>query len=395
VIKEIIEEQIRLLFEEKRFLETLQKYVESSEDYYIHFTNVYSDIKMQLNPLSEFNTPLGIYAYPLNQKIFHLLKNQSLPFASERKYLIVFSIKPEYQDKVFVVNENEVSDSVYLKQKSELQKLYDFEKEKRERVEDIFGYLNKTSRKVIDYFSKLDTKEFFSKLDKNSQLSFQQIDKKIGNLIHVEENENALQAIQFREVRDKINIDVVKRFYAFVLTVVEIYESVTNFFEKYFTLKNSKKEIVQFLWDKGDDVVRIILGEQNLNSLNLEEIYKKMLEEVESSYIIKTKQDDKLPTTFAKTIKDLESDTNLTKIWTLSRYVALQINLEQENKRFNLLWRNLLIKLGYLGIVDPGYGLIHKNEPEQAVFFITKMLKTDEILENKYAINLSDYSVEL
>ena len=66
-------------------IQTLEQYVD--KNYYIQFSSIN---KLGINPLSSFNTPLGIYSYPLTSLIFDQLKNGQIAFASERKYIILF-----------------------------------------------------------------------------------------------------------------------------------------------------------------------------------------------------------------------------------------------------------------------------------------------------------------
>lgn len=73
----------------------LQQYVDKG--YFIQFSNIE---KLGINPRSEFNTPLGIYAYPLTKRIYIQFRQDNIPFASDRKYIILF--KPENLNIVFI-----------------------------------------------------------------------------------------------------------------------------------------------------------------------------------------------------------------------------------------------------------------------------------------------------
>lgn len=48
-----------------------------------------------------------------------------------------------------------------------------------------------------------------------------------------------------------------------------------------------------------------------------------------------------------------------------------------------LLWRNILVAIGINGIIDTGHGIIHDNEPAQAVFFTSKIITNNERIVNK------------
>ena len=54
---------------------------------FVQFSNLN---KLGLNPRTIYNTPLGIYAYPLSFDIMEQIAKGSLPFAQDRKYAILF-----------------------------------------------------------------------------------------------------------------------------------------------------------------------------------------------------------------------------------------------------------------------------------------------------------------
>jgi hypothetical protein len=48
--------------------------------------------KFGVNPSSQYNTPYGIYSYPLNQSIFRQLADGTLPFAQNEPYILLFKV---------------------------------------------------------------------------------------------------------------------------------------------------------------------------------------------------------------------------------------------------------------------------------------------------------------
>ena len=56
---------------------------------------------------------------------------------------------------------------------------------------------------------------------------------------------------------------------------------------------------------------------------------------------------------------------------------------QTENLNVIQTFNNILREIGYEGAVDYGTGTIHKNEPEQAVFFSIKPIEVLEVIENK------------
>ena len=75
-------------------LEQLEPYVVSDDETPTHFFQFSNVNKLGVNPSSKFNTPMGIYAYPLIKTLFDQYKMGHIPFASDRKYTIVFKTKP-------------------------------------------------------------------------------------------------------------------------------------------------------------------------------------------------------------------------------------------------------------------------------------------------------------
>ena len=121
----------------------LRKYVgtDAEAQYFIQFSDIN---KLGINPKSKFDTPLGIYAYPLTQLIFDRYVEGSLPFASDRQYLILF--KPKEGTNIIDPG-NDISDEQYEKYKNMLlynKKFEQFEKYTpkglewfRDKIEDL------------------------------------------------------------------------------------------------------------------------------------------------------------------------------------------------------------------------------------------------------------------
>jgi hypothetical protein len=67
--------------------EALEKY-KSDPSVFIHYTNLE---KLGVNPQTDFETPAGIYGYPLRE-MWGAFTAGKIPFASERKYIQVFRV---------------------------------------------------------------------------------------------------------------------------------------------------------------------------------------------------------------------------------------------------------------------------------------------------------------
>jgi hypothetical protein len=76
----------------------ITKYVTNTVPVKYAFTMV--DIeKVGLNPRTKFNTPAGVYFYPLNQEYYEKLVKNKLPYASEKPYVGVVRLKDTNTDK--------------------------------------------------------------------------------------------------------------------------------------------------------------------------------------------------------------------------------------------------------------------------------------------------------
>lgn len=91
LIREILLEKRRLPVEDRikeESIDVLDEYVDKG--YFFHFTD---DYKLQgLNVGGEFDTPLGIYVYPLISE-FYKNGKVTVPFAGNRKYIIIYKQK--------------------------------------------------------------------------------------------------------------------------------------------------------------------------------------------------------------------------------------------------------------------------------------------------------------
>ena len=74
--------------------EQLEKYVSEKGEEPTHFIQFSNINKLGIYPSSDFRTPMGIYSYPLTRGILDQLKKGKLPFAQNRKFIIVFKKAP-------------------------------------------------------------------------------------------------------------------------------------------------------------------------------------------------------------------------------------------------------------------------------------------------------------
>lgn len=75
-------------------LDSLRRYAQEDildPDYFVTFTDIN---KVGVNPGSEYNTPIGIYAYALDNRILRQLEDGTVPFASDANYVSILKKRP-------------------------------------------------------------------------------------------------------------------------------------------------------------------------------------------------------------------------------------------------------------------------------------------------------------
>jgi hypothetical protein len=72
-------------------LSELEKFIGSEHNPKFFFSMTQIN-KLGINPQSKYNTPIGIYAYPLTKNYYDMLINNSLPFAGEQPHIQLFTL---------------------------------------------------------------------------------------------------------------------------------------------------------------------------------------------------------------------------------------------------------------------------------------------------------------
>lgn len=112
-------------FQSDLFKKTYDEYKSRSDNFlFAHFTNELpqtgGQIKVGLNPRSDanvaakagkatetFGTPIGIYAYPVFGSEQEMdIASGEVPFAGNRKYVVLFTVKPAYRNRIVILNED-------------------------------------------------------------------------------------------------------------------------------------------------------------------------------------------------------------------------------------------------------------------------------------------------
>jgi len=131
-IKELILKEFINLFEKRSHpelnikettYEQLKKYLDSGKEYYISFTQI---DKIGINPLSRYNTPIGIYTYPL-QEIYKNYKNTDKDWDENKDVFVPFPPKEEWE-YIYIVEKK--PDGKYVDIGEYSSKEYDEDREK-------------------------------------------------------------------------------------------------------------------------------------------------------------------------------------------------------------------------------------------------------------------------
>lgn len=108
-LRSLIQEKVKRQYDKLSFFDQLDQYTDLQN--FIHFSDL---PKLGINPKSDFETPIGIYGYPLDHATLQKIKSGTIEFAGDRKYIHVFRVKPEYKQDII-----EMGNSTYTEQELE------------------------------------------------------------------------------------------------------------------------------------------------------------------------------------------------------------------------------------------------------------------------------------
>jgi len=290
------------------------------KDVYISFTEI---DKIGINPKSKFNTPVGIYTYPLREFVKNYCFNP--PYENNKEIRTVGSYAP------FAGSAKYIS---FLKVK-----------DKSHFIEDMYK----------DYGSDKFDKDVKILENKYSEILNKDIIEKTVFFVF-DELENVLNGASL----DYGNASEENKIFTLVRNV--LIDTLDVSVPKILIEKNVKskiKELKKCLIDKEDKIYFSFILEDILNKID------------NFKFLISTWIDQ------AKDKNPIMSMWNITR--KLSQY--LSDNEKQTSTKWNLI---LSKDLGYSGFADKsGKGYIHPSEPMQAVFFNTRAFDVIAREENK------------
>jgi len=301
----------------------------NDEDVYISFTEI---DKIGINPKSKFNTPVGIYTYPLKEfsekyifgsisavdehnKIYN--KNtvgSYAPFAGSAKYISFIRVK----DKSHFIEDmyKDYGSDKYDKDIKILEEKYkNIINESETGITDIVSEGNK------DVFKFLLSSETWKNITYFDDDTFKQITKKLS----------------VKSIDKKKNK---------VLCITELDKEISIYLDSINIIKSNSNKL---LWK------RMFNDDDNID------VWETLIQYAKSS------SKDKNPVML---------------MWNITRNLAYKFsgNEKQTSTKWNLI---LSKDLGYSGFADKsGKGYIHPSEPMQAVFFNTRAFDVITRVEN-------------
>lgn len=334
-------------------IEILSEY-KNDPDVYISFTGI---DKIGINPQSSFNTPNGIYTYPLKAawSFYDIDKKgiQGFPFAKERPYIwivrkscntFVDDIGKQYSKKDLERDLEKIR-KIYGKQfrkKSERQINIENTKQKLRNVQTAISSINITGKNAanLDYYrDQIDLLNYvLDKWESSSEKEkIKKLQKKIDEILqYISRTNNAIK-MGVKSDNPIIKNDI----------VLAQKKSVILYKKK---LKQLHRRI-----------------ERIVNDLSLRD--ESALDEI----IKKASDSAKIP-----------EDPPFV-FWNVTRWLAND-GVKPEtvvNSKMTFKWNNILRKLGYCGFADKtGFGVIHPAEPVQAIFLDKKSFTVIKRIKN-------------
>lgn len=310
--------------------------------------------KLGVNPQSTYDTPIGIYCYPLTEEYKEKLFTGNLPFAARQPYIQVFGVKPSTK----MLELAKYSQENY---NQDLEKL-------RAKFENTFENADIKQPQNIVYEAFVTTikkaKEILSPSFTNSLFDI------LTEYTLILKSAHELN----QQLRDSISHEIRK-----VLGGKNVLNMGLTFY-----VNNPLEEDLEKL---------------------VELFIKKFFQNVEREINNPTTKEQ---TAFEKFVTIAERDAKIQShagfIWNVTRLIAskVQSNRFDENNpggaRASITWTTILkTVLGYDCVYDNGQGIIHKNEPTQMVVFNFKVINFKQTILNNHSstdLTMSDHGIK-
>jgi hypothetical protein len=326
-------EKKRLTFRQRG--QALLKY-KGQENVFGSFTAI---PKLGLNPGSTYNTPVGVYAYPVDYIIQTMQGGDfGVPFANDQPYLHVFQVPDLSSCLIFSRGDRNVLESYLSGAGPYSQKRFEKIKRKVERIK----------RYVDDTLDEIPSKNPYSM---NGKTEYPEFLDWYRVWIHT--------LFQYSGLKDDPDDHIVHLIKAYgYLTPEHVwYLSAGKYGQKGFPIDNVSDAIIRFLVSQEKWKTVLFPYEDKI----------KRLREVRA-----------MGSDSYRELKDIvmleRAECDEAFAWNMTRHIS---NFNSRK------WTNLLLRVGINGAVDYGTGTIHPNEPTQAVFLRPGMTRIIEVIDNR------------
>lgn len=372
-----------------------------------HFITFVYHPKLGLNPVNRYDTPTGVYSYPLSHFYSKITDDggsfSKIPYQNKAPYIYLFEAVEK--DGKRIITEENYNEANYKKDvallKNYLAKNIDFSKlvsmnksvintayEKSMFLERIKVKLNKELNNISFSLSSLiDTINGDEELEKPELDGNMSTDKYIDSAITLVNNkiasiEKSLSSLAPYEKGYGVYIkNKLEYYYAFLKRIMKL--------QQYLNDRNSKKDEKRVKLK--NELNRIGLQIQNYNKKivaaeKLTNTHKKnvtngMIDNIDMASAKVDEMEILAEEPFKREIFKKEFYWSA-KIWFLLFHLSDFISSVKHSLK-TTIWNDLFYNvLNIGGIVDNGSKFIHVNEPIQAVFFSTNMMADKKIFRN-------------
>lgn len=300
--------------------------------------------KIGINPKSEFDTPIGIYTYPLAQIWSEIAREKDaskVPYAGKNPYIQVLKLNGR---GTFVQDlHTKYTKSMYDKDMDALKKM-DTGKLSVVSKNDQLGH--KATVEGFKYSIKLFKRKTSDELDGSLATDMYKILKKL-----------------------ELEIDRVDG------PIKDDREYLVNSYKTWSRIQTLCQDIVALVEDDFQSFTynarTSVADAQTMRSM---------------FYFLKDQETQTVEDSIRKGSNQARFQSWGGKFWNVTRWVSCN-NRDPEmhtSKRTIVKWNKILRDLGYAGFADrSGKGIIHPNEPKQAIFLATKYFDHIDTIDNK------------
>jgi hypothetical protein len=287
--------------------------------------------KLGINPQTKYNTPIGVYAYPVDYILSNVSEDAfSVPFAAQMNYLHIFSVSGLERTLTFD------EDDSFLVDEFKEEAPEDFESEEYNEVKDLVlrinNYVNSTIDEIPEKYwspgSRFQWEKWFDKLKRTTGFEYDPDNEVSYTIMTV----GGLELYQLSRI-------LTLRKFPLERVLAEIKDPMVHL---------ERAKTIMFPYE--DQIIKL----PEVQAMGLDAYTK-----FKSNVVLAEGQRVECDQAFA---------------WNCTRHLS----------GFNpMKWTGLMRRMGLIGAVDHGTSTIHENEPIQAVFFDPSSIKVLEVIHNQ------------